>query len=117
MNSVIFREGGLKNAQFLGHGFRLPVGSSFIVSLLVVLTFDSVALAHAGQTTIKGVVKDQQGNVVPGGTVSLTSLERNFARTQTTTSDGVYTFTAIPPGPYKLEVEATGFKKILLDHV
>src|SRR5262245_54542360 len=114
---VIFREGGMKKNQFLGNRFRLRTAFSFIVFLIVVLTCAGVGLAQAGRTTIKGVVKDQQGNVVPGATVNLTSLERNFERTQTTTSDGVYTFTAVPPGAYKLEVEATGFKKILLGRV
>jgi hypothetical protein len=36
--------------------------------------------------------------------------EKNFTRTQTTNQEGVYSFVAIPPGNYKLDVAATNFK-------
>jgi hypothetical protein len=48
---------------------------------------------------------------VPGATIRLISEERNIHRTQTTNEDGTYAFTAVPPGTYRLEAEATGFKK------
>src|SRR5215813_8520037 len=105
------REGAMNKTQFLSQRFY------FVVLILAVLASASVALAQGGRSTIKGVVKDQQGNVVPGATINLTSLDKNFARTQTTTSDGVYVFSAIPPGAYKVEVEASGFKKYLLGRV
>ena len=107
----------MKKDQFLRDRFRLQIGFSLIVLWLVVLTCAGVALAQAGRTTIKGVVKDQQGNVVPGATINLTSVDKNFARTQVSSSDGGYTFSAIPPGAYKVEVEANGFKKFLLGRV
>jgi hypothetical protein len=62
-------------------------------------------------------VVDQQGNVVVGATVTLTSPEKNFSRTQTTTESGSYLFNTVPPGAYRLEVEAKGFKKAVLADV
>ena len=59
---------------------------------------------------MRGTVRDPQGNVVSGANVTLTDPERNFTRTQPTNEDGAYVFTAIPPGTYKLEVSAPGFK-------
>jgi hypothetical protein len=49
--------------------------------------------------------------------VTLVNVERNFSRTQTTTQEGTYVFTAVPPGTYKLEVEAAGFKKTSVSDV
>lgn len=89
---------------------RSMASKGFLVLLLVIL-LSSVAHAQAGRSIVRGTVKDQQGNVVPNATVTLSNQEKNFTRTQTSGEDGSYAFTAIPPGTYKLEVEATGFKK------
>jgi hypothetical protein len=66
--------------------------------------------AQAGGTTIRGTVKDPQGNLVAGATVTITDPAKNFTRTQQTNDEGGYFFTAIPPGTYKLDVSAPGFK-------
>ena len=66
--------------------------------------------AQSGGTTVRGTVKDPQGNLVSGATVTLTDPGRNFTRTQTTNEDGAYVFNAVPPGTYRLEVTAPGFK-------
>jgi hypothetical protein len=97
--------------------FRSHKLFALVLLILLVLTSAVATRAQGGRSTIKGVVKDQQGHVVPGATLNLTSLDKNFARTQTTTADGVYVFSAIPPGAYKVEVEAAGFKKYLLGRV
>jgi hypothetical protein len=70
----------------------------------------SNAFAQAGGTTIRGTVRDPQGNLVAGATVTITDPARNFSRTQQTNEEGGYVFTAVPPGTYKLDVSAPGFK-------
>ncbi|HEY0004852.1 MAG TPA: carboxypeptidase-like regulatory domain-containing protein [Pyrinomonadaceae bacterium] len=85
-------------------------------SLIILLCLSS-AFAQAGRSTVRGTVKDPQGNIVPGATVTLTNAERNFSRTQVTTSEGTYTFTAVPPGTYRVDVEVTGFKKASVPEV
>ena len=69
------------------------------------------ALAQQGTSTIRGSIKDPQGNVVSGASVKLTSMATNASRTTTSSDQGVFTFEAIPVGDYKVEVEASGFKK------
>ena len=85
-------------------------GSFSLVSFLVLALFALTAHAQSGGTTVRGTVKDPQGNLVSGATVTLTDPARNFTRTQQTNEDGAYVFTAIPPGTYKLDVTAPGFK-------
>src|SRR6185369_12523782 len=75
---------------------------------LTLLTIN--AYAQSGGSTVRGTVRDPQGNVVAGATVNLTNPEKNFTRTQSTNQEGAYIFNAIPPGTYKLDVEARGFK-------
>jgi hypothetical protein len=68
-------------------------------------------LAQTGASTVRGTVTDPQGKAVAGATVTLTNTERNFTRTQITNDEGVYSFPTVPPGTYRVEAEATGFKK------
>ncbi|HEX8557970.1 MAG TPA: TonB-dependent receptor [Pyrinomonadaceae bacterium] len=85
--------------------------AALLCALLLLSVFDSAG-AQTGRSTVRGTVKDQQGNVVMGAAVTLTDAERNFTRTQTTNDEGGYTFAAVPPGAYRVDVEARGFKKV-----
>src|SRR5918911_1461274 len=90
---------------------------SILCGLLFLLLSYGTASAQTGNSSVRGTVVDQQGNVVVGATVTLTSPEKNFSRTQTTTESGSYLFNTVPPGAYRLEVEAKGFKKAVLADV
>src|SRR6185503_3468040 len=89
---------------------KVRFGSISLASFLVLMLFAVTALAQSGGTTVRGTVKDPQGNLVSGATVTLTDPTKNFTRTQQTNDSGQYVFSAVPPGTYKLEVTATGFK-------
>lgn len=88
-----------------------------LFALLVTLALGSVALAQTGTAALRGTVTDQQGNAIAGATLKLTSVEKNFTRTQTTNQDGGYVFSALPPGGYQLEVTATSFKKASVNDI
>jgi hypothetical protein len=79
--------------------------------LLVILSLCAISSAQTGNSTLRGTVRDPQGNAVSGATVTLVDAERNFSRTQPTSDDGTYVFSSIPPSTYVLHVEASGFKK------
>jgi len=81
-----------------------------ITSLLALLLVATSSYGQSGNSTVRGTVKDPNGNLVSGANVTLTNPEKNFTRTQTTNEDGAYVFNGIPPGTYKLEVAAQGFK-------
>ena len=85
-------------------------GGLALASLLVSVLFAMSVYAQSGSSTVQGTVKDPQGNLVSGATVTLTDPAKNFTRTQQTNQDGAYVFTAIPPGTYKLDITAPGFK-------
>ncbi len=79
-----------------------------------------VCPAVFGQTergNITGAVTDSSGAAVPGATVTITNVATNQNVTVTTTSAGDYNGANLPPGDYRLEFSATGFKKTVRDNV
>jgi hypothetical protein len=84
----------------------------------VALLLLAVALPAAAQSlngTITGTVKDEQGGVLPGASVTLTG--KTGSRTTTTTGTGEYRFVAVDPGIYSITVELSGFKPKRQDNV
>lgn len=78
----------------------------------------SYALAQTSNTgTLTGVIKDEKGAVVPGAAVKLTNLGTNAERSATSTDEGVYEISQLVPGTYRLEVQATGFSKVVVENV
>lgn len=67
---------------------------------------------HAQVTaTISGTVTDQSGGIVPGAKVTAIN-QATRDRTETVSSGaGTFTFPALLPGSYTLEVYATGYQK------
>lgn len=88
------------------------LGATLLIGLFALSAF-----AQQGLSTVRGTVKDQQGNLVPGASVKLISGANNSNRTATTTSDGVFSFEAVQVGDYRVEVEATGFKKAVITDI
>jgi Carboxypeptidase regulatory-like domain len=84
---------------------------SILLTMSFVLTFAIFSLAQSGTSGINGNVKDQNGAVIPGAVVKITSNNTGFTRSSTTDEDGNYQFPGIPPGAYKVDVEKSGFTK------
>jgi len=84
------------------------------IKLLAAFAFATMLTAIAfGQGTtgsITGTVTDPNGAVVPGAAVKATNTATNQSRESTTGGDGTFAFQALPPGRYKVEVTANGFR-------
>jgi len=66
-------------------------------------------LAQVDQGAVTGIVADSSHSVIPNATVTLTSVDTGLALTQTTNSDGIYTFQPVKIGNYTLSAVANGF--------
>ncbi len=64
-------------------------------------------LLRAQNASLKGVVSDESGAVVPGAAVTL-SRGAGAGRTASTGSEGVYSFAGLEPGGYEVRVSAPG---------
>src|SRR5690242_21497057 len=83
-----------------------------ILGMFCALLFLAVgARSQSGTSTIRGEVTDPQGKAISGAEVTIKSPDTGFIRTQTTNSGGGFNFELIPPGEYRMEVQAAGFKK------
>src|SRR5687767_7963581 len=97
---------------------RFASGLSLMIAVLFVVALgSSSASAQTGTGSIRGTVKDPQGNAVAGAKITLRNDEKNFSRDQVTDGDGNYTFTAVPPDTYVLGAEAPNFKKAVISGV
>ncbi len=90
------------------------VSRRFLVALLVSFLTFSCLSAHAQSTygAIVGSVVDTSGAAIPDANVTLTNLGTSEKRTQTSGSDGLFTFVNLFPGQYRIDVEKQGFKHL-----
>ncbi|HKU74355.1 MAG TPA: carboxypeptidase-like regulatory domain-containing protein [Pyrinomonadaceae bacterium] len=95
--------------------FNLIRELSLICGLLVLLSV--TAVGQTGTSSVRGTIVDPNGQVVSGAAVTLTNTETNTKRTQQTSESGIYVFELVTPGPYRVDVEATGFKKKIVTDI
>jgi hypothetical protein len=75
-------------------------------------------LAVAQSTTsLRGVIIDAKGAVLPGAIVTIRDPQTGFTRTVTSGGDGVYQLLQIPPTTYDITVTAPGFAAIKREKV
>ncbi len=96
---------------------NLAVRSITLTTLYIIVLMTGAIFAQSGSTTIRGAITDAQGAVIGGATVKLINEAKGFERVATTGSNGTYSFTSVPPDAYKIEIEANGFKKVIVSNV
>ena len=89
----------------------------YLLSCVVLLAFSIFAVGQAGMGSIAGVTTDSTGAVVEGATVRVTSDATGAVRVVETSAAGTYSVTSLSPGSYKVEVEKSGFRKVMFEHV
>ena len=85
--------------------------SKWSVLLGIAAMWTAAAYGQGTTATISGNVTDTTGASVAGAKVIATNLGTNLVQTATTASDGSYSLLFLPVGNYKVEINATGFKK------
>ena len=79
----------------------------FVVLLSLVGVGNTFGQSSMG--TVVGTVTDSSGGVIPGASVTLTSLDTAIAATRASGDSGHFTFINVRPGNYEITVELTGF--------
>jgi hypothetical protein len=90
---------------------RPVLSKSCLLTLALTALLSASAYAQVDTGTITGTVKDQQGGVLPGATVTITHEGQALTLTTVTREDGTYIFTPIRTGAYVVEIEFPGFSK------
>jgi Carboxypeptidase regulatory-like domain/TonB dependent receptor-like, beta-barrel len=106
----MFRVSGL---QFI------PTPRTGVATLVVALSLfiPRAAVAQAVYGSVSGTVTDDSGGVLPGVTVTITSLERKTTDSVVTNESGFYLKERLVPGPYEVKAELTGFKTAVVPSV
>src|SRR5208283_2666395 len=79
-----------------------------VVFAVLALAFSAFAQVENGQ--FSGTITDQTGAAIANAKVVITNPATNSTVTVTTNSSGNYIARELPPGTYKVTVEASGFK-------
>src|SRR5258706_8075585 len=66
--------------------------------------------AQSFTASLQGTVKDSTGAVVQGARLTLVNEATNVRQEKLSDSHGLYLFTLLPPGTYKLTVDTPGFQ-------
>ncbi|MBY0492952.1 MAG: TonB-dependent receptor [Cyanobacteria bacterium] len=82
-------------------------------AFILTLALGSAAFAQstANNGTIEGIVKDDQGALLPGVTVTVTNIDTGDQRVVVTNESGLYRAPLLSLGTYRVAAELQGFKK------
>jgi hypothetical protein len=99
---------------------RSSFGCRVIIAAAIVLLSAFTprsATAQAPVGSIEGVVTDSTGAVVPGATVTATSLATRATRSATSDARGAFVIATLKPGDYSLKVSSTGFVDFIAPNI
>lgn len=88
---------------------------AFVSMLLAFLP--SLCLAQNESATLSGRVSDPTGGAVVGAEVVLTNTDTSVELRTKTNSAGLYVFTGVHPGSYRVAAGATGFKTLIKENL
>ena len=79
-------------------------------SIICLIGVPSPAPGQVAVAEVRGAVADSSGGAVVGAHVRMTETDKQLVRSAVTDSLGQYVLPNLPAGPYRFEVQATGFK-------
>ncbi len=82
-----------------------------LVGLFIV--WGGVLGAQSTNASLTGQVTDPTGGVIVGAQVATINTGTNFRYEAATNGAGQYYLTNLPPGSYQVEIEKSGFKKLV----
>jgi len=95
---------------------RIPV-PSLLVFIAITIVAPASVRAQAVYGSISGSITDTSGAVVPGATVTITSVERKTSDAVTTNDQGFYSKERVMPGVYEVKAELQGFKTAVFPQI
>ena len=79
--------------------------------VLAVLLLGGIASTAAAQGGVRGVIRDNTGEGIPGARIIAESLETSQTRTTTTNNSGRFAFIGLAGGDWLFVIQADGFRE------
>ncbi|MCA1818386.1 MAG: carboxypeptidase regulatory-like domain-containing protein, partial [Acidobacteria bacterium] len=88
-----------------------------LCALALVCAATSFAQAQSNAADLQGYVRDPQGAVVAGATVTARNKATSLERSATSNDEGFYKIVNLPPGDYEVTAAAANFSKATIPNV
>ena len=85
--------------------------------VIVALLVPSASSGQVNKSNLTGVVRDSSGAPIPGVSIRAVNTATGAPRQEVSNESGLYRFTLLDSGLYRLETELQGFKKFVQDRV
>ena len=92
-----------------------PAAAAILALILLVQAAPAQAQTFRG--TIRGMVFDTTGGVLPGVSITIKNSRTGLERTSVTDDDGIYIAPELPIGDYSVTASLSGFKSQTVEHV
>jgi hypothetical protein len=92
------------------NGLMAPIGRSSLIVAGLLILLCTAARAQLYTGTVTGLITDPSNASVPAAQLRLVDEDKGFKFAAATDATGRYLLRPVPPGTYKLTVDATGFK-------
>ncbi|HTL01748.1 MAG TPA: carboxypeptidase-like regulatory domain-containing protein [Vicinamibacterales bacterium] len=83
-----------------------------LIAVVGLLMWGAPAAAQVATGNVAGTIKDAQGGVIPGATVSLVSQTRGTVTDTVSNTNGDFVFVNVPQDTYTVKVTMDGFKTL-----
>src|SRR3989442_14559672 len=89
--------------------FEKGVNMRSIFMSLLGIFLGTLSCCAQSTTSLRGVITDPSGGVIPDATVSIINGDNGFLRRNVSDASGEYKFLQIAPGTYEVMAEEDGF--------
>jgi hypothetical protein len=96
---------------------KYAIQRAFSLFCLLSILFLAPAVWAQYGSSLQGTISDQSGAAVAGATVTATNQATGVSNSTQTNDSGFYRISGLPPGAYKVAVEAASFSKGTADDV
>ena len=97
---------------------KIRRATSFVWLVLCLCTFlPRYSAAQVDQGAITGVVRDSDGAVIPGAQVTITDIDTGLVLQRQTDGSGIYVFSPVKIGNYRVSAVAPGFQTTVQEHL
>lgn len=98
-------------------GLRWAFRSLCLIGLLLATLNATCVFAQVDQGTITGVVQDGTGAMIPDADVTLTNVETGLILRAKSSASGVYVFSPVKIGRYKVSASAANFETMVQENL